>query len=132
MRDLINDRSILVVNKSDLGIDDMILDFKKYNPIYLSLKKEKNIDELILKIKERLNKLFIRSEDILITRERHRQHLEQCVSYLENFDNKKDTEDFDKASEDLRLATRQLGMIVGKVDVEEILGSIFSDFCIGK
>tara|TARA_B100000029_G_scaffold320165_1_gene312532 strand:- start:12394 stop:13725 length:1332 start_codon:yes stop_codon:yes gene_type:complete len=132
LRDLINDRSILVVNKSDLGIDDMILDFKKYNPIYLSLKKEKNIDELILKIKERLNKLFIRSEDILITRERHRQHLEQCVSYLENFDNKKDTEDFDKASEDLRLATRQLGMIVGKVDVEEILGSIFSDFCIGK
>jgi tRNA modification GTPase len=25
-----------------------------------------------------------------------------------------------------------LGMIVGKVDVEEILGSIFNDFCIGK
>ena len=42
------------------------------------------------------------------------------------------TSDFDKAAEDLRLATRQLGMIVGKVDVEEILGSIFNDFCIGK
>ena len=41
-------------------------------------------------------------------------------------------EDFDKAAEDLRLATRHLGMIVGKVDVEEILGSIFNDFCIGK
>ncbi len=40
--------------------------------------------------------------------------------------------DFDKAAEDLRLATRHLGMIVGKVDVEEILGSIFNDFCIGK
>ena len=39
---------------------------------------------------------------------------------------------FDKAAEDLRLATRHLGMIVGKVDVEEILGSIFNDFCIGK
>ena len=38
----------------------------------------------------------------------------------------------DKAAEDLRLATRNLGMIVGKVDVEEILGSIFSEFCIGK
>ena len=35
-------------------------------------------------------------------------------------------------NEDLRLATRHLGMIVGKVDVEEILGSIFNDFCIGK
>ena len=38
----------------------------------------------------------------------------------------------DKAAEDLRLATRYLGMIVGKVDVEEILGSIFNEFCIGK
>ena len=51
---------------------------------------------------------------------------------MENFENKNDTGDFDTAAEDLRLATRQLGMIVGKVDVEEILGSIFSDFCIGK
>ena len=45
---------------------------------------------------------------------------------------KNDIEGFDKAAEDLRLATRHLGMIVGKVDVEEILGSIFKDFCIGK
>ena len=51
---------------------------------------------------------------------------------LKNFEEKYSIEDFDKAAEDLRLATRYLGMIVGKVDVEEILGSIFSDFCIGK
>ena len=44
----------------------------------------------------------------------------------------KSKNDFDKGAEDLRLATRHLGMIVGKVDVEEILGSIFNDFCIGK
>ena len=49
-----------------------------------------------------------------------------------NFLEKNDEKDFDKAAEDLRLATRHLGMIVGKVDVEEILGSIFNDFCIGK
>ena len=48
------------------------------------------------------------------------------------FNKKNENEDFDKAAEDLRLATRHLGMIVGKVDVEEILGSIFNDFCIGK
>ena len=50
----------------------------------------------------------------------------------QKFEKKKDNEDFDKAAEDIRLATRHLGMIVGKVDVEEILGSIFNDFCIGK
>ena len=75
---------------------------------------------------------FINFQDVLITRERHRQHLEQCVSHLDDFENKNQTQDFDKAAEDLRLATRHLGMIVGKVDVEEILGSIFNDFCIGK
>ena len=127
-----NSKSILVVNKSDLGIEDMIYEFKKYNPIYISLKKEKNLDQLISAIKDKLKNQFINSEDILITRERHRQHLNQCVFHLESFKNKNKVEDFDKAAEDLRLATRHLGMIVGKVDVEEILGSIFDDFCIGK
>jgi len=49
-----------------------------------------------------------------------------------NLKNMNTTEDIDKAAENLRLATRHLGMIVGTVDVEEILGSIFNDFCIGK
>ena len=59
-------------------------------------------------------------------------NLEQCLLHLNNFEEKNSVEEFDKAAEDLRLATRHLGTIVGKVDVEEILGSIFSDFCIGK
>jgi len=132
LKNLISDKSILVINKSDLGIDDMVKEFKKYNPIYISLKDEKNLNQLILAIKEKLKNQFINSEDILITRERHRQHLEQCVFHLEDFKNKNVAEEFDKAAEDLRLATRHLGIIVGKVDVEEILGSIFNDFCIGK
>ena len=68
----------------------------------------------------------------MITRTRHRYHLERCFEYLKNFEEKNEATDFDKAAEDLRLATRHLGMIVGKVDVEEILGSIFKDFCVGK
>ena len=36
------------------------------------------------------------------------------------------------AAEDLRLATRALGRITGRVDVEDILDVIFRDFCIGK
>jgi tRNA modification GTPase len=58
--------------------------------------------------------------------------LKQCEDHLKFFLKKNDIKDFDKGAEDLRLATRHLGMIVGKVDVEEILGSIFNDFCIGK
>ena len=132
LKDSITNKSIIVINKSDLGIDDMVYEFDKIKPIYISLKEEKNLDKLIFAIKEKLKNQFISSEDILITRERHRQHLEQCVLHLDNFEQKNNAEDFDKAAEDLRLATRHLGMIVGKVDVEEILGSIFNDFCIGK
>ncbi len=132
LNDLISEKGLIVVNKSDLGIEKIDQKIKKYNPIYLSIKEEKNLDVLIKAIKEKLKKKFIRSDNILITRERHRQNLEQCLFHLNNFEEKKSVEDFDKAAEDLRLATRHLGTIVGKVDVEEILGSIFSDFCIGK
>jgi len=132
LNDLANEKGLIVVNKSDLGIEKIDQKIKKYNPIYLSIKEEKNLDVLIKAIKEKLKKKFIKSGDILITRERHRQNLEQCVFHLNNFEQKNSLEEFDKASEDLRLATRHLGAIVGKVDVEEILGSIFNDFCIGK
>ena len=132
LKDLISDKSIFVINKSDLGIDNIVNEFKKYNPVYISLKNEKNIDQLISAIKLKLNYKFKTSEEIIITRERHREHLEKCIFHLENFNNKKDIDDFDKAAEDIRLATRHLGMIVGKVDVEEILGAIFNDYCIGK
>ena len=87
---------------------------------------------MILEIREKLKNKFISTEDTIITRARHRQHLLECVQNLESFEKKNSADDFDKAAEDIRLATRHLGMIVGKVDVEEILGSIFSDFCIGK
>ncbi len=71
-----------MINKSDLGVDSILNDFKKYNPIYISLKREKNLDKLIIEIKNRLKNKFINSQNILITRERHRYHLEQCAHHL--------------------------------------------------
>ena len=132
LKGLLDENAILVINKSDLLEGDIDPEIKKLNYVFISIKENLNIDELILKIKNNLKNKFITSDDILITRERHRQHLKQCLEHLKNFNKKNEVEDFDKAAEDLRLATRHLGMIVGKVDVEEILGSIFNDFCIGK
>ena len=132
LKGLLDDNAILVLNKSDLLEKDIDPEINKINHVLISIKNNLNIDKLIQKIKNALKNKFITSDDILITRERHRQHLEQCVSHLKRFNQKKEVEDFDIAAEDLRLAARHLGMIVGKVDVEEILGSIFNDFCIGK
>ena len=132
LNDLVSEKSIIVINKIDLGYKNVNQQIEKFNPIFLSIKNETNLDELINRIKDKLKNKFVSSNETLITRERHRQSLEACVQNLKNFEEKNSQEDFDKAAEDLRLATRHLGMIVGKVDVEEILGSIFNDFCIGK
>ena len=127
-----SENTILVINKSDLAPQAEFENYKNLNPIIISVKEEKNLDKLILEIRNRLKNKFLSTVDTIITRERHRQHLIQCLSYLNSFKEKKDIQEFDKAAEDLRLATRHLGMIVGKIDVEEVLGSIFNDFCIGK
>ena len=132
LKDLIDVNAILVVNKSDLLGKNLSPEINKLDHVLISVKNNLNVDNLILRIKDKLKNRFLTTNDILITRERHRQHLEQSLSYLKNFEEKNKAEDFDKAAEDLRLAAKHLGMIVGKIDVEEILGSIFNDFCIGK
>ncbi len=132
LKNLLSKNAILVVNKSDLINGKLNNKFKKHEHVLISIKKNLNLNRLILKIKNKLKNKFTLNEDILITRERHRQNLINCVRHLEKFKKKKSVHDYDKAAEDLRLATRHLGMIVGKVDVEELLDSIFNDFCIGK
>ena len=132
LKKLLTQNAILLINKSDLIKKKLSSKLKKYEHVLISIKEDTNLNKLIGKIKSKLKNKFTTTEDILITRERHRQNLINCVQHLEKFKKKKCVLDFDKASEDLRLATRHLGMIVGKVDVEELLGSIFNDFCIGK
>ena len=129
IQSLINEDSIIVLNKSDIE------GTQKYNfkeAILVSVKENKNIDQLVEKIKEKLSSKFILSKNTLVTRERHRTKLNVCLKEIDNFFKKDLKKDIEIAAEDLRLATRHLGSIVGKVDVEEILESIFKDFCIGK
>ena len=113
LKDLFDENSILVINKSDLKRFELSEQLKKLDHVKISIKKNENINELISKIKNKLKNKFITSDDVLITRERHRQHLESCMQYLLEFNKKCDEESFDLAAEDLRLATRHLGMIIG-------------------
>ena len=127
-------QSILVINKSDL-LDKNKIKMKsiiKDDHFLISVKEDKGLNVLIEEIKNRLKEKFVINDNTLITRERHRDNLEKCVEYLEIFLTKNSLEEFDKAGEDLRLATRHLGKVLGEVDVEEVLGKIFDDFCIGK
>ena len=128
----IENKSLIVINKSDLGIENIPKLETKIVPITISIKENKNVDKLIDEIKSKLTKQFLKNDNVLITRSRHRHHLKECLKHLNSFMEKKVNDDYDKAAEDLRLSIRHLGTIVGRVDVEEILGSIFENFCIGK
>ncbi len=127
---MINKDSIVLLNKSDIQGKEN----HKFNTdtILGSVKNNKNIDKLINLIKKKLSNKYSSNSTILITRERHRVKLNECLKEIGNFLKKDQNKHLELAAEDLRMATRHLGSIVGKVDVEEILGSIFKDFCIGK
>ena len=127
---MINKDTIIFLNKSDVSDKQN----HKFNvdTVLASVKNNKNIDKLINLVKAKLSKKFTSNNSALITRERHRVKLNECLKEIDKFLKKDQNKDLELAAEDLRMATRHLGSIVGKVDVEEILGSIFKDFCIGK
>ncbi len=73
-------------------------------------------------------------EGAVITRARHRRHVESAADALHRF-SIRSGEGYmalDMAAEELRLAASELGRITGAVDVEDVLDVLFSDFCIGK
>ena len=130
IKKMINKDTIVLLNKSD--IQDKQNHKFEADTVLASVKDNKNIDKLINRIKQKLSQKFTSNNSVLITRERHRLKLNKCLKEIDNFLQKDQNKDLELAAEDLRMATRHLGAIVGKVDVEEILGSIFKDFCIGK
>ncbi len=130
IQNMINRDTIIFLNKSDIADKQN----HKFNvdTVLASVKNNKNIDKLIDLIKAKLSKKFTLNNSALITKERHRVKLKDCLKEIDKFLKKDQNKDLELAAEDLRMATQHLGSIVGKVDVEEILGSIFKDFCIGK
>jgi tRNA modification GTPase len=115
---------LVVRNKSDLP------GFKKTDALSLSLKTGEGmkplLDALTALVAARLE---THSDAPALTRPRHRHALDQALQSLQHAQTAHEPELF---AEDLRLAVRAIGRITGAVDVEEILDSVFRDFCIGK
>src|SRR5262245_57309856 len=66
----------------------------------------------------------------LLTRARHRVELEAALTALERYGDRALAPEL--RAEELRVAAHHLGRLTGRIDVEEVLGAIFAEFCIGK
>ena len=127
--DLINENTVIVINKIDLFDEVKLSKIINRKAILISAKNGTGLNNLLQEINEYVLNFFSITDAPLITRQRHRENLERCKTCLEMFNLEKDIE---LAAEDLRLASRYLSSLTGKIDVESVLGEIFSNFCIGK
>ena len=118
-----DNNSIILLNK----IDKSGFSFK--NAIKISIQENIGLDLFLNELSQLIHDKFSPSSEPLLTRERHRQYLNSCYECLDHFNLNNHLE---LACEDLRMAARSLGYIVGIIDVETILDEIFINFCIGK
>jgi len=122
-------KMLIVWTKSDLvAADDGAIPI---DDILISNKAGTGINSLISAIGNRITTDGGRNTEALPTRERHVHLLRQCAIELENAQNDSDLP-IEVKSEYLRTAAVSLGRITGTVDVEDLLGVIFSEFCVGK
>jgi len=125
---LVDDNALVAVNKVDLAPVGS-LSIGGQSALAISADSGAGIDRLLAKLTEAvIERAGIRADPAL-TRARHRRALEECAEAL---DRAVAANAIELLAEDLRLATRAVGRITGRVDVEDLLDIVFREFCIGK
>lgn len=126
---------IIVANKTDL-LDEKSLKVLKdsgLEMVYISAKHKDSLDDL----KERLLKTIdadqLNSDDVIVSNARHYDALIKTISALEKTKHGLETGiTADFIAMDIRQAMYELGTITGDISTDDLLGNIFSKFCIGK
>jgi tRNA modification GTPase len=130
-----------VVNKADLldvSARQKIEALFKHPPrrcMLISATTGEGVDTLVEAI-SRFAREYFGGEPVLVTRERHRQMLQAAGAALagalaldcaQGPDGREEI-----VAEQVRMATRALERLTGRVDVEDVLDVIFREFCVGK
>ena len=125
-----NGNEILVLNKSDLPEH---AEWKNNNAIRISCVTGEGLTDLENEVLSRAGKQNLRPENALAINLRHRdclrRALEACDRARKAFD---ETRSPEYLSVDLKEALEAVGEVIGTVGVEQILDSVFGQFCIGK
>ena len=124
---------IVLINKCDITtkiLDDNLVSF---SAIQISAKLGLNIDKLIERISNYMSRLNIDSHNVIITNARHLDLLTKTLNEIKKIKlSIKQNISSDLLSIDLKQASYYLGELTGEISNDELLGNIFSKFCIGK
>ena len=129
-------RIMVVVSKSDKGLCDEKKNLLSQEPlsrlkqIKTSTKTEDGLNELKQELTSALG--IIPTEGVFIARRRHVSSLEVAYDFIKRAKDILDTGDLVLCAQEIREAQDHLGTITGAVTSDDILGKIFSTFCIGK
>jgi len=132
--DLYDDRSLLLLNKADRceagTVEALCARLAEKDPLVISARTGAGLDQVLSRLVGLAGACFGGAEESAgITRLRHRRALEDCRDALAR---SRTAELPELIAEELRLAVRALGRVTGRVDVEDLLDIVFSEFCIGK
>ncbi len=118
--------TLIVWNKIDLGEME-----ETQGEFYISAKTGQGLDNLLNYVAEKASAGLQSGIDSVVIRQRHKIYLQECVEAIKQAQEFTD-EQFDLKVEMIRIAIDKIGVIIGKVGVEEILDVVFAEFCIGK
>ncbi len=120
---------LVIANKSDLVNQPNV----SRETLLMSAKLGEGVSEIEAAIIGRIEALTGQVSSPMITRARHRQGIERSLSHLEAArSHLEHGTGAEFTSEEVRLASRELGTLTGHVDPDTVLGAVFSSFCIGK
>ena len=129
-----NKNLIIIGNKSDLKVENIITKYFKKNSLnIMSSMNKKDINKLKNHLNQFIKDNIIDDDCEVMINERHYNTLinvrKSIDNVKENLENRSNT---DLLALDIKYALDNLGQITGEVTNDEILGNIFSKFCIGK
>jgi tRNA modification GTPase len=124
---IIDSRPIWVENKCDLD-----LRLFRNDPHYrVSVRTGEGMTAFLNGLRQRIAEEYGANEPAMIVRARQRECVEVLLECLKSAKNQHFSV-IELQAEDLRAAADALGRLVGKINVEDVLGEIFDEFCIGK
>jgi tRNA modification GTPase len=133
--DLFENKHIIYVgNKNDLKVNQEISNYFSQNKMKkISGNNINDINELKTHINQYISKNLVNSDTSIMINERHFASLKKVNVAIYNVKNNLNNKsNIDLLALDIKYALNHLGEITGEISNEEILGNIFSKFCIGK